>query len=324
MVSKKPIVVLSSDSLVDGFEILKRDHSDLTPIGCDSYAALPAVLQESGAEVVYSVRFDGTPRYPRQALLECPTVKWISVGGSGTDHLRPWDPQRITITNAAGVASAMMSEYALGAMLSFSLGLRGFHRLQQERRWDAGARVEPIEGKTLLLVGLGKTAQAMAPRAKALGLKVLGVRANPRPMENVDEVHPPSALPHLWPRADFILCAVPLTEATRGLIDEKAFAAMKPSAVLIDVSRGRVVEEKALLAALEQKKIKGAALDVFATEPLPSDHPLWSFENVILTPHCSSVYDGWYRASIERFSANLTRYRQGLPLENVVDPTRGY
>ena len=258
---------------------------------CDSYAGLAALIERTKAEIVYSVRFDGTPRFPRSALLESPTVKWVSVGGSGTDHLGPWNPDKVIVTNAAGVAADMMAEYALGAMLSFSLGLRTFAAHQRARKWIAGA-VEPIEGKTLLLLGLGRTGQALARRAKAMGMTTLGVRARPTPTADVDEVHGADALPELWGRADFIACCVPLLETTRGLVGPAAFAAMKPSAVLIDVSRGGVVDEAALLSALDTGRIKGAALDVFSTEPLPADHPLWGYDNVIVTPHCSSVSDG--------------------------------
>ena len=137
-------------------------------------------------------------------------------------------------------------------------------------------------------------------------------------------MHGIEALPSLWGRANFILCCVPLLETTRGLGGADAFAAMKPSAVLIDVSRGGVVDESALLAALRTQRIKGAALDVFATEPLPASHPLWDMENVIITPHCSSVYEGWDTRSLEMFSRNLTRYRRGEALDNIVDPVSGY
>ena len=225
-------------------------------------------------------------------LVENPVVKWLAVGGSGVDHLGPWNSAAVTVTNTAGAGADMMAEYVLGAMLSFSLGLRGFFRQQQARQWIAG-KVEPIEGATLLILGLGHTGCAVARRAKAMGMVTLGVRARPRPTAHVDEVHGVDALPGLWGHADFIVCSVPLLAETRGLVGADAFAAMKPGAVLIDVSRGGVVDEAALIAALDGNRLKGAALDVFATEPLPADHPLWGYDNVIITPHSSSVYDGW-------------------------------
>lgn len=321
--SKAPSVILHTDRPEPGLAILRETHPDLSVHACETYAELPSMIEHMAAEVVYSVRFDGTPRFPRQSLVESPTVKWVSVGGSGTDHLGRWDPSRLTVTNAAGVAAGMLAEYALGAMLSFSLDLRGFARRQQARQW-AARRVEPIEGKTVLIVGLGKTGEAVARRAHAMGMKTLGIRARPQPMPDLDEVHGPDALLTLLRRADFVICCVPLLPNTRGLIGSAAFAAMKPSAVLIDISRGGVVDEAALLSALDTGRLKGAALDVFATEPLPADNPLWACENVIVTPHCASVYDGWDLKAVRMFAGNLTRWRNGQPLLNVVDPERGY
>lgn len=321
--SPRPTVILHTDKPAGALAVLVETHPDLPVHPCESYAALPELIERVAAEVVYSIRFDGTPRYPRQALVESSTVKWVSIGGSGTDHLGRWDPTRVTVTNSAGVAAGMLAEYVFGAMLSFSLDLRGFERRQQARRWGGG-RVEPIEGKTVLIIGLGKTGEAIAKRAQAMGMHTLGIRARPKPMPCVDEVHGPDALLPLIGRADFIVCCVPLLSSTRGLVGEAAFAAMKPSAVLIDISRGGVVEEAALLAALDVKRIKGAALDVFATEPLPTEHPLWGYDNVAITPHCAAVYDGWDIKSVRMFAENLARYRRGEPLENVVSPERGY
>ncbi|RUV44968.1 MAG: D-2-hydroxyacid dehydrogenase [Mesorhizobium sp.] len=321
--SARPTIIVSSDAPDGPIAVLAETHPDIRVLGCDSYEALPDLIADTGAEVVFTIKFDRGSYYPRAALVESPTVRWVSVGGSGTDHLRPWDPTKVTITNSAGVAADMMAEYVFGAMLSFSLGLRGFAREQAARSWTAG-KVEPIQGKTLLILGLGKTGQAVAARARAFGMTTLGVRARPKPTDHIDEVHGMADLPRLWGRADFILCAVPLLESTRGIVGSEAFAAMKPSAVLIDVSRGGVVDEAALLAALDGGRIKGAALDVFAVEPLPPAHPLWGYENVIVTPHCSSVYDGWDVKSARMFAENLARYRRGEPLANVVDPGRGY
>ncbi|HTN95940.1 MAG TPA: D-2-hydroxyacid dehydrogenase, partial [Nordella sp.] len=262
--------------------------------------------------------------FPRAALVENGPVRWVAVGGSGTDHLRPWDPARLTVTNSAGVAADMMAEYVLGTLLSFSLDLRGFAAKQQARQWDSAGRVTPIAGGTVLILGLGKTGTAVAKRCKAMGMKVLGVRANPGPMEDVDEVHGMAALPSLWSKADAIVCCVPLLDSTRGLVGAPAFAAMKPDVILIDISRGGVVDEPALVAALDAGRLKGVARDVFATEPLPADHRLWAYDNVIVTPHCSSVYRGWDVNSARMFAANLARYRNSEPLANVVDPVRGY
>ncbi|WP_406649592.1 D-2-hydroxyacid dehydrogenase [Aliisedimentitalea scapharcae] len=321
---KNPTVILHTSNPAPARDLLAARHPDLAIHTCDSYDALPAMIAETGAEVVYSVRFAGTPGYPRQALIDAPSVTWVSVGGSGIDHMNPWDPQALNVTNSAGVAADMMAQYALGGMLHFSLGLPAFRAAQERRGWIAAGQVEPIDDKTVLIVGLGKTGEAVAARCKAMGMTTLGVRARPKPTPNVDDVHGIDDLPALWGRADFIVTCVPLLDSTRGIVGADAFAAMKDTAVIVDVSRGGVIDEAALLDALDQGRIRGAALDVFSIEPLPADHALWGYDNVIITPHCSSVYEGWDLKSVEMFSDNLTRYRQGQPLTNIVSPARGY
>jgi phosphoglycerate dehydrogenase-like enzyme len=203
------------------------------------------------------------------------------------------------------------------------LGLHRFAQDQRERAWRQG-RVASIKGKTLAILGLGKTGQATAALAKALGLDVVGVRARAIAAPNVDRVEPAERLHDVLAVADFILLCMPLTSATRGLIDATALRRAKPGAVLIDVSRGGIVRQQALIEALRDGHLAGAALDVFETEPLPADSPLWHMDNVLITPHCSSVYDGWEERSIEMFCDNVDRWRRGEALANVVDPERGY
>jgi phosphoglycerate dehydrogenase-like enzyme len=304
-------------------ELLQSRHPGAALEVCRDYPGLGDVLSAFAPEILFTVRFAGTPGFPRDAILSTGSLAWISVGGSGTDHLVPWDPRRLTVTNAAGVASDMMAQYAIGAIFHFSLGFHLFAAAQRAHRWTGGT-VAPVDGRRVLILGLGKTGQDVARRAKAMGLTVIGVRANPRPTPQVDQVFGPDELDSLWPQADYIVVCVPLTDSTRGLVGRRAFGAMKPQAVLIDVSRGGVVAEAALLQALEDGRIKGAALDVFETEPLPSHHPFWGLDNVLITPHCSSVYEGWERRSMEMFCDNLDRWLRREPLENVVDPARGY
>jgi phosphoglycerate dehydrogenase-like enzyme len=155
-------------------------------------------------------------------------------------------------------------------------------------------------------------------------MQVVGIRARPAPTAHVDRVEPMEQLHSVLGIADFVVVCLPLTPTTRGLIDAAAFRALKPGAVLVDVSRGSIVRQAALVDALKSGRLKGAVLDVFETEPLPKDNPLWDMENVIVTPHCSSVYDGWEQRSVEMFCDNLDRWKRGEPLRNVVDPTRGY
>jgi len=302
---------------------LAAQMPDVAVQGCESYAALPAVLSEFRPEVVYTVRFAGTPGFPKQALMGPDGPRWISVGGAGTDHLGQWDPAQVTVTNASGVAAEMMAEYILGGFLHFSLDVPGLQADQARRVWRP-RQVTPLRGKTLLIVGLGETGRALAQRAKAFGMYVVGTRARPSDVAHVDEVHGAQALGDLLPRADCVAVCVPLVAATRGLLDAAALSRLKPGALIADVSRGGVVDQTALAAALGEGRIGGAALDVFETEPLPELSPLWGLERVLISPHCASVYAGWEQRSFAWFLDNLARYRRGEALANIVDPARGY
>lgn len=290
---------------------------------CNSYEALPALIEGYRPEVVYSVRFAGTPGFPRDALFGPGGPRWIANGGAGTDHYGQWDPGQTTVTNAAGVAAEMMAEYILGGFLHFSLDVPGLQKDKAARVWNART-VRPLAGKTLLIIGLGHTGRAVAARSKAFGMKFLGTRARPKPMENVDEVHAADDLHDLLPHADFIAVSTPLIPATRGLISAQEIAAMKSGVIFADVSRGGVVDQTALYDALSVGHVAAAALDVFETEPLPEISPLWALENVIISPYCSSVFAEWEEASFELFLQNLGRWMRGEGLVNIVDPARGY
>ena len=155
-------------------------------------------------------------------------------------------------------------------------------------------------------------------------MQVIGIRANPRDTENVDRVYSPQHLGEALEHADYVTVCLPLLDNTKGLMGPDEFSRIKPGAVFIDVSRGGIVQQDALVDALERGRIRGAGLDVFETEPLPGNNPLWSFENVIISPHCSSVYTGWEKKSAQLFAENLSRWRNGQTLNNIVDPSRGY
>jgi phosphoglycerate dehydrogenase-like enzyme len=305
-------------------DVVAQRHPDLSIAVCRDYASMGEVLAQERPEALYTVRFAGTPNYPRSAMLSTPSLKWIAVGGSGTDHLMPWDAGKLTVTNSAGVAAEAMAQYIIGGILHFTIGFPGFAKQQRAHFWNTASTVETVTGRTIAILGLGKTGQAVARVAQALGMEVVGLRARPAPTPHVDRVEPIERLEAVLAVADFVVVCLPLTPATRGLLGDSAFQTMKPGAVLVDVSRGTIVQQAALVGALISGRLKGAVLDVFESEPLLKDNPLWDLENVIVTPHCSSVYAGWERRSVEMFCDNLDRWKRGAPLQNVVDPARGY
>lgn len=321
--NESPVVLIHSDNCAMARDVVLSEHSGLHILTCDSYEKLPLMLLQHQPEVVYTLRFDGTPNFPRDALLDSDSVRWIAVGGSGTDHLQTWDPKKTVVSNAAGVAADMMAQYVVGMIYHFSLNMPAFVQDKMNQKWTSG-HVEPVDDKTVLIIGLGATGRAVARLCKAQNMKTLGLRANPVDTDYVDRVSGIDALPEALSQADVVVVCVPLLDNTKNLLGSDQFNVIKKGSILIDVSRGGVVNESALLQALDDGTLQGAGLDVFSVEPLPVGHPLWTYNNVVITPHCSSVYTGWERKSAELFSDNLKNYRKGKSLFNVVDPARGY
>jgi phosphoglycerate dehydrogenase-like enzyme len=289
---------------------------------CKSYTDLPRALAEFAPQILFCIKFENRA-YPRDAVMACRSLQWVANGGAGVDHLMPWEPERLTVTNASGVASDTMAEYVIGGMLALSIGLPRLLRNKAARRWQF-ERVAGIAGRTVVIVGLGRTGRAVARLAKRLDMQVIGTRARPAATPDVDRVYPANRLHEALAAGDFVVISAPLLASTRHLVDAHAIDAMKRGAVLVDVSRGGIVDEAALIDGLESGQLGGAVLDVFEREPLPGDSPLWDLDDVIVTPHCSSVYDGWERRAAQMFCDNLERWRAGESLSNVVDPARGY
>ena len=303
-------------------DLLEGKFPGLEITVCDRYEVLAARVAEFRPEAVLSSKFAGVP-YPREAIVEAPSVSWVHVCGSGIDHLPPWDPERVTVTNSAGFQAEVMAQYALGALLALALRLPAYVRDTAARRW-APEDIASLAGRTLLVAGLGPNGRAVARLARALGMKILGLRSRPEPMEGIDEVFGPESLHEALARAEAVVLVLPLTGRTRNLMDASAIAAMKPGALLVNMARGGILDEAALAEALSAGRLGGAVLDVFAEEPLPEESPLWGLDKVIVTPHIASVFEGWQRAAAEVFVANLERHLAGEPLINVIDPARGY
>jgi phosphoglycerate dehydrogenase-like enzyme len=278
-----------------------------------------------------------------RVLARTPRLAWIHSATAGVERmLTPASLQRsLVITNARGVFSQPIAEYVLMMILAVSRRLPQLLELQRERTW------QPLEGAelgdvTVGVVGLGSIGQAVARLATAFGCRVIATRrrseagaaatsedepgAVERPAGDLGgaRILGPEGLPELLAEADFVVLAAPLTAATENLIDAAALDAMKPGAWLINVARGRLVDERALLRALREGQIGGAILDTFRDEPLPPNSPFYALENAIVTPHTSWSSGRVLDRSVELFCANLRRYSAGEPLHNVVDPAAGY
>lgn len=257
-----------------------------------------------------------------------PHVRWLHTASAGVDHvLTPAVKAKpnLVVTDSGPAFAIAISEFVLAWMLLVARRLPELISSQKEHRWESLVQQE-LHGQTVGIVGLGPIGLGIAARAKAFGMRTLGLRRRELPAAEVDEVLTGAdGLARLLRESDYVVVAAALTGETRALLGADQIALMKPSAWLINIARGGLVDEPALIEALQSHKIAGACLDVFASEPLPPDSPLWDLPNVHIAPHNSP---GWTAGLRERqkalFLSNLGRFSRGEPLENVVDSMRGY
>ena len=281
---------------------------------------LDALLSQ--AEVIFGLRL------PQNVIARAPHLKWIQLMSAGVDRFldAPMVQSPVILTNVSGIHATPISEFVLGLMLMFAKNVPLHFHLKQEKQWT---RLPPsiLRSKTVGIVGLGSIGREVARLAKAFGMRVLATRRSAKRegrARNVDIMLPPSQLYRLLAESDFVVLAVPVTPETNKLIGEKELRGMKPTAYLINISRGEIVDEEALVRALDEHWIAGAGLDVFATEPLPSDSRLWELPNVIFSPHIAGGMADYAARATERFVENLKRYVDGRKLLNVVGKKRGY
>jgi len=263
-----------------------------------------------------------------QVWAMAPRVRWVHSASAGVENVLfpALVESGVPVTNSRGLYSDSLGEFALGAILFFAKDLGRMVRSQQAGVWDP-FDVELIQGRWLGIVGYGDIGRAVAARAKPFGMRIAALRRRPELSARdplVERLFGPGERRELLELADYVVVSLPLTAQTRGLIGEAELAAMKPSAVLINVGRGPVIHEDALVGALESGRIRGAALDVFEREPLPAGHPFYAMDNVLLSPHCADHFSGWKRRAMELFLENFERFRRGIALRNLVDKRQGY
>jgi phosphoglycerate dehydrogenase-like enzyme len=263
---------------------------------------------------------------PREAVQRASRLKWIHSTAAGVDQLLyPEIRERGIILTASMGIHHQLVEHIFAFLLALERRLHVAMRLQLQRKWDRTNTVgDELSGKTLGILGLGTIGQQLVRKAQAFDMRVIGTKRTPTPIPGVDRVLPPDGLPQVMRESDAVVVALPLTPQTRGLIGERELQMMKPTAWFINVGRGPIVHETALIQALRARRIAGAALDVFEHEPLRSDSPLYELDNVILTPHVSGASPRYMDRAVPLFCENLARYLRGAPLQNLVDPERGY
>jgi len=280
-----------------------------------------ALLAE--AEVIYG------PRLPQNLIARASRLKWIQTRHAGVDRYLDTDilESPVIMTSVSGIYNTPVSEFVLELMLMLAKQAPLCFQLKQQRQWK---RFTPavLRSKTVGIVGLGGIGKEVARLAKAFGMRVVATRRSAKRVTRtryVDALLPRQQLHQLLSESDFVVIIVPLTSATKGLIAEDELRAMKSTAYLINVARGGIVDEEALIRALDEHWIAGAGLDVFATEPLPPDSRLWELPNVIFSPHVSAGFADAYNTQInELFCENLRCYLNGKRLLNLVDKKKGY
>jgi len=294
------------------------------------------------AQVWTATELDADPRGYQEAevvlagwlepehLAQARQLRWIQAVGAGVERLLALESvarSELVLTNASGIHAQPIAEHAFGFLLMFTRNLHLAAARQQERRWDSEpyrASLGTLRGKTLGVLGLGAIGERVAQIAAGFGLRVIGLKRHPEPVQGVAEVYGPDQLLGFLAQSDFLVNLLPLTAATRGWIGQGELAALPKGAFFVNLGRGGTVDTAALVAALGSGHLAGAGLDVTDPEPLPSEHPLWALPNVILTPHYSGARHDYFRDVGELFLENLRRYLAGEALLNVVDKQAGY
>jgi phosphoglycerate dehydrogenase-like enzyme len=265
---------------------------------------------------------------PKDVLARAPRLKWLQMMSAGVDRLRDteiWRSQ-IMITGVSGIHATPIGEFVLELMLMFVKGAPRCFEMKQKHEWQ---RFPPtvLRGKTVGIVGLGHIGREVARLAKAFGMRVIATRRSAKKQgtaRHVDRLLPAGQLPSLLKESDFVVVATPHTAETHHFIGERELRLMKPTAYIINIARGGIIDEKALIKALDEKWISGAGLDVTEREPLPTESRLWDFPNVILSPHVSGGHEDYMVHATGLFCENLRRFLAGKRLRNIIDRKKGY
>jgi phosphoglycerate dehydrogenase-like enzyme len=304
---------------------LQGEFPQLAFVQLPSYDRVPVEITDTDAFIGWSLR-------PEQ-FVAAKKLRWIHSPAAAVHQLMFPELIRssVVVTNSTGVHGPVVAEHAIAVLLALAkrlpqaMGYQSRHQWAQDLLWNERPRPREVDGATVVVVGLGGIGAQFTRRAKALGMRVLGVRENPsKGAGGADEVFGPTEIEAVLPRADFVLLCTPVTPATRHIMNRARLEKMKPDSYLINVARGPLIDEPAVIEALASKRIAGAALDVFEEEPLPADSPFWALDNALITPHTAAVTEQLWERHFLLIVENLKRFLAGQPLLNQVDKLRGY
>jgi phosphoglycerate dehydrogenase-like enzyme len=327
-----------SDELLDRLRAVSSGLNVLQQTCHDADEVAAALAAHRGSEVLY------TFHVPENALALAPGLRWIQLHSAGVDHIldHPIMDSEVTITTVSGIHATPISEYVFASILAHRWRVALWTHCQREAEWPSGrwslfARPE-LRDSTLGVVGYGSIGREVGRLGQAFGMRVLALRRTEErskagyaeaqtgdPTGSIpDRFYPPSGLHEMLSKCDYVVIALPLTAETTHLIGTAELQAMKPTAYLVNIARGAIVDEAALVQALREGWIAGAGLDVFEQEPLPADSPLWDLESALISPHVAGFTPNYDRRAAALFARNLERYLSGEPLLNMVNKTLGY
>jgi phosphoglycerate dehydrogenase-like enzyme len=322
---KKNIILMLSDTDLVQLAMLRELPQDAQVVVGNTAEA----FADTAADAAVIFNWSAPLSVFRDVFLKCRNLRWVHSRSVGLDRVLFPEliASNVVLTNGKGVFSASLGEFALAAILYFAKDFRRMIGSQMAGVWDP-FDVSMITGQTVGIVGYGDIGRAVAERVRPMGMQVLGVKRHLPAKGNadllVDQMYGSDRRIEMLSRCDYVVVAAPLSAETRGLIGEAEFAAMKKSAVVINVGRGPVIDEKAMIKALSEQRIKGAALDVFDEEPLPKGHVFYRMENVLLSPHCADHTADWHDDAMRFFITQFGRFSRGEPLLNVVNKNLGY
>jgi D-2-hydroxyacid dehydrogenase (NADP+) len=306
-------------------ERLHGEFPALNIVHLPDYKRLDAEIPDSDILIAWSIR-------PEQ-VVAARKLRWIHSPAAAVHQLMFPEliNSQVTLTNAREVHGPVVAEHVIALIFALAKKIPGSVHLQQKHvwgqqiLWDEVPRVREVAGATLGLLGLGSIGRAVVKKAKALGMRVIAVREHPeKGSDGADVVLGPAQIDELFRQSDYVVLAAPVTDNTKALANAERFALMKAGACLVNVGRGQLVDESALALALRERRIGGAALDVFPKEPLAGDSPLWDLPNLLITPHTAALTDKLWERHYALFSGNLRRYLAGESLLAVVDKKKGY
>ncbi|MEX2450455.1 MAG: D-2-hydroxyacid dehydrogenase [Rhodospirillales bacterium] len=307
---------------IDPFEPIRETFPGIEWVKAKALNGFGPEIEDADGLIISATQY--TADVAKEIRDRAKKLRWMQSAAIGIDNFVKFGiPDGVTLTNAAGLKGGAVSEHGFALLLALSRATQHMERYRARGEWQndiTRTQITPLEGRTMVVIGYGSIGKAVARKAKAFDMNVIAVHRAGTGDENADRAVTVDKLPEVLPDGDVVVAVLPANPESHHLLDAEAFAAMKKGAIFINVGRGATMDEKALVSALQSGHLGGAGLDVFEVEPLPADSPLWTMENVVLSPHIAGTSDRTYALFVDLVCDNLTRMQKGEPLQHVIPP----